>query len=226
MYTTVPRFEKISLVWHGFGTRQLSQEDLQELAGEKGLEPVFLDQIHSDHIHVLSELPKTRLSGDAMLTTSSGLLLTIKTADCLPVLILDARQKLIAAVHCGWRGTSKRLLSKVVQEMCTGFGSVAADLLVAFGPSIGPNCYEVGEDVRVCFEEAGMETGLFRAHLQTPNKYFFDLRLANRNQLLECGIQVENVFMVTGCTHCEKYLYSYRREHHEAGRLLNFIGLL
>ena len=226
MYITVPRFEKIPFVWHGFGTREFSQENLKALAGEKGLEPVLLDQIHSDHIHVLSEFPATQLSGDAMLTASSGLLLTIKTADCLPVLILDARQELIAAVHCGWRGTSKRLLSKVVQKMCTRFGSVAADLLVAFGPSIGPDCYEVGEDVRVCFEEAGMGTGLFRPHLQTPNKYFFDLRLANQKQLLECGVQVESVFTVTGCTHCEKYLYSYRREHQEAGRLLNFIGLL
>ena len=106
------------------------------------------------------------------------------------------------------------------------FGSAAADLLVAMGPSIGPDCYEVGEDVRQCFEEAGGEAGLFRSHPETPGKYFFDLKGANRNQLVECGVPGGNVFSVSGCTHCEKYLYSYRREHQEAGRLLNFIGLL
>ncbi len=226
MHITVPRFEKIPYVWHGFGTRELSQENLRVQAGKKDLDLVLLDQIHSDCIHVLAEPPETQLRGDAMLTTSSGLLLTIKTADCLPVLVLDERQKLIAAVHCGWRGTSKRLLAKVVRKMSDVFDSEAADLLVVLGPSIGPDCYEVGEDVRECFGEAGLEKGLFRSHPQTPGKYFFDLKLANRNQLLECGVQVENVFSVTGCTHCEKNLYSYRREHLEAGRLLNFIGLL
>ncbi len=226
MYFTVPEFEQVPNVWHGFGTRDLNPENLSAQAANKALKLVLLDQIHSDRIHVLNELPETRLSGDAMLTASSGLLLAIKTADCLPVLILDEKQKLIAAVHCGWRGTSKRLLAKVVQKMGDIFGSAAADLLVAMGPSIGPDCYEVGEDVRECFGEREWEAGLFRSHPQTSGKYLFDLKTANRNQLEECGVPDENVFSVSGCTHCEKYLYSYRREHQEAGRLLTFIGLL
>jgi copper oxidase (laccase) domain-containing protein len=128
MAITVPRFEQVSSVWHGFGTRALSQENLRVHAKEKGLDLVLLDQIHSDRIHVLEGFPKTQLSGDAMLTVAPGLLLTIKTADCLPVLILDERQKFIAAVHCGWRGTSQRLLQKVVVKMGDEFACEADDL--------------------------------------------------------------------------------------------------
>lgn len=226
MYLTIPRLTRIAFIWHGFGTRELSQDDLEKRAREKGLEPVFLNQIHSDNIHILTGFPAAPLKGDALLTASPGLLLTIKTADCLPALLLDEKRKAIAAVHCGWRGTSRFVLQKAVRKMESVFGTEAQDLLIALGPSIGPDCYEVGEDVRDSLKAAGQGSELFRPRKGKPGKYTFDLRLANLRQLRTCGIPDRNVFSIAGCTHCEKYLYSYRREHQEAGRLLNFIGLL
>jgi YfiH family protein len=225
VYFTIPRFAKISFIWHGFGTREYGPTDLEKEARERGLEPVLLDQVHSDRIHILAELPETPLRGDALLTAASGLLLTIKTADCLPALLVDERRRAIAAVHCGWKGTRRLLLQKVVGEMGAVFGSAAADLLVALGPCIGPACYEVGEDVRVSMVSAGLGEQLFQAREDRRGKYDFDLRGANLQQLRASGIPERNVFSIAGCTHCEKYLYSYRREHQEAGRLLNFIGL-
>ncbi len=90
-----------------------------------------------------------------------GLLLIIKTADCLPVLLVDESRRVIAAVHCGWSGTLQLVLEKVVLGMMERYGCRNADLLAGFGPCIGGDCYEVGEDVRRGFAGAGFPAELF-----------------------------------------------------------------
>ena len=225
-FLTVEEWKSNPSVIHGFGTRDLTEDDLNAVHKMKGFTPVHLRQIHSDIIHPLLDVPQIELSGDALLTDRPGLLLLIKTADCLPVLILSERPRAIAAVHCGWRGTSLGLVAETIRKMDLLYGCDPASLQAAFGPSIGLDCYEVGEDVRLSFGRTGHDSSLFKPQPLRKDKYLFDLRQANRQQLRSCGVRNENIYSIPHCTRCDVKFYSYRRDPHSSGRMLNFIGLL
>lgn len=222
---TIPRFEKIPFLVHGFGTRYWKEKDFKKHSKLKNFRLLSLAQIHSNIVQYIEKYHDKEVKGDAMLTDRSLILLFIKTADCLPVLIVDESRKVIAAVHCGWKGTSKRVLQKAVQGMQISYGCNPISLLVAFGPSIGRDCYEVGKDVYKNFEEAGLSTEVFRDHPLREEKYLLDLKQANRSQLLRSGIREQNIFSIDLCTHCEKYLLSFRRDKNNTGRMLNYIGI-
>ncbi len=93
-----------------------------------------------------------KLYGDALLTNQSGLLLAVQVADCLPILLVDPKQRVVAAVHAGWRGTAKRIAEKTVGQMRARFGCRPADLRAAIGPGIHGCCYQVGREVVEAFE--------------------------------------------------------------------------
>ncbi len=225
LYHSLPEFVDGSEIWHGFGTRGLSLPVLEAQAARRGMRSVFLDQKHSDVAHILTGFPRgDPEAGDALVTDRRGILLVIRTADCLPVLLSDSKRGVVAAVHCGWRGTGLEILRKVVRSLQERFGSAASDLTAALGPCIAPACYEVGEDVRRTFADRGYPTDVILPLRDTPGKYLFDLRTANLHQLRGAGLREANIFPISCCTHCEKNLYSYRRDAHKAGRLLNFIG--
>jgi YfiH family protein len=225
-WLTVEQWRSIPRIVHGFGTRNMTEDQLIIMKKTKGFTPVQLRQIHSDTIHSLESVPDGQLTGDALVTDRPGLLLLIKTADCLPVLILSQRPKAVAAAHCGWRGTQAGLVAKIVRKMVRLYGCTTSTLQVAFGPSISQDCYEVGEDVRRSFVLAGQSSSVFKAHPIRKNKYLFDLREANRLQFLSCGIKRERIHSLCCCTHCDARFYSYRRKKKESGRMINFIGLL
>jgi YfiH family protein len=171
-------------------------------------------------------MPDCLLEGDAMITDRPGIFLIIQTADCLPVFVVDEERRAIAAVHCGWRGTAKRVLQKCVETMRSSFGCAPDALLVALGPCIAATCYEVGEDVLMEFIRAGFPEDLFQPHPESERKYDLDLEKANRIQLTELGVSGANIHSVQLCTHCDDSLLSYRRDRTTTNRLLNFIGLI
>src|SRR5512137_2325214 len=108
------------------------------------------------------------------MTNVPGLLLVIRTADCLPVLLVDEENRAVAAVHCGWRGTERRILEKTVKAMEGAYGSKPADMRAALGPCIGPACYEVGPEVRQAYLKAGFPASVFAERgrlpaIQVPN---------------------------------------------------------
>lgn len=226
LYSRIPRLEQIPYFIHGFGTRKWKEGDYQNRPEWKDFKLVFLDQIHSDIIQVIDNIPEEKLKGDAMITGLPFLLLIIKTADCLPVLVVDESQKVIAAVHCGWRGTSKRVVQKVIQRMKDLYGCHPSSLLAALGPCIGHECYEVGENVYHSFEQEGLSTGSFRNHPLRRRKYLFDLKRANLSQMISVGVEEKNVFSADTCTHCHENLPSFRRDKDKAGRTPSFIGML
>jgi len=224
-YSRIPRLEQIPFLIHGFGTRKSEADDYKNEPEWKDFKLVFLDQIHSNIIQVIDKIPEERLKGDAMITGLPFLLLIIKTADCLPALIVDESQKVIAAVHCGWRGTSKRVVQKVIQRMKDLYGCHPSSLLAALGPCIGHECYEVGENVYHSFEQEGLSTGSFRNHPLRRRKYLFDLKRANLSQMVSVGVEEKNVFSADICTHCHENLPSFRRDKDKAGRTPSFIGM-
>jgi polyphenol oxidase len=221
----VPQLERLPYLRHGFGDLVWGEKDLRKLADRLDFNPLFLKQVHSDVVHFIDEVPERRLRGDAAVTRLPGLLLVIKTADCLPVVLVEEKKRVIAAVHCGWKGTSQRVLEKVVLGMKERYGADPAAILAAFGPCIGGACYEVGEDVRRAFVESDFPASLFRPVTGRRGKYLFDLLSANRLQLLKLRVKAKNIISLDICTHCDPKYPSYRRDRDATGRMLSFIGL-
>jgi len=210
---------------------------------------VTLRQIHSDIIHCVDSSPSQPLPGDGLLTSTPGLLLAIQTADCLPVILVDAKRRVVGVLHAGWRGTLQRIVEKGVGEMFRHFGSRSRDLQAAIGPGIQGCCYEVGEEVRAKFESQFQYAGhLFRetkesdpvrekypllfltarapGHGELPPKLFLDLMEANRRQLLAAGVPAKNIETSKLCTNCNNdLLFSYRAEKGRTGRQMAVAGI-
>ncbi len=225
-FLTIPALNRCQGAHHLFGTRWV--ESPAAIAGHLGLakeQTVTAHQIHGNAIRIIESLNATEGSDeaghDALITGQTGLLIAIATADCVPVLIVDIAQRVIAAVHAGWRGTLKRITKEVVTAMNSRFGSQARNLWVGLGPSAGPCCYEVDEAV---LDPLKTEFPKWRSVIrkQGNGKAFLDLRSLNRLQLVEVGIPPQQIHMLDTCTVCcpEKF-YSYRREGQKAGRMFS-----
>lgn len=233
-YLIVPRLAALPGLVHGFGDGGWSESEFLAFAGSRDMRPVVMRQLHSDSLHRVSGVPDAKLEGDALMTNVPGLLLVIRTADCLPVLLADPGNRAVAAVHCGWRGTEKRILERAVRAMGDDYGTKPGDLLAAFGPCIGAACYEVGPEVRDGFLRAGFPASIFQERLSAPErgpglaglKHLLDLRAANAYLLDKSGVEKKNIHDAeAACTHCEPSLLSYRRDPRDLRRMYNFIGL-
>lgn len=210
---------------------------------------VSLKQVHSDVVHFVDRAPRNQLVGDGLLTNTHEVVLTVQTADCLPVLIADPANKAVGAFHAGWRGTLARIVEKGVGEMRRRFKSDPAKLQAAIGPGIHACCYEVGSELRDKFEaQFSYGRALFRevfasdpvrerypllfmtarapGHSELGPKLHLDLVEANRRQLLEAGLAAENIWASELCTACRTdLLFSYRAEGAGTGRLMAAIGI-
>jgi len=196
-----------SLDWlvHGFGTRVA---DIPERFG--GL--ATLKQIHSARCVAAAGRTGVLGQGDALLEDTVGSVVAVKTADCIPVLLIDDRQRAVAAVHAGWRGTAAHIVEAAIEGMRARFGTLPADLRAAIGPGIGECCYEVGPEVAEQFGRHG------RAHI--------DLGGANRRQLLDAGVTPERIYTSNLCTKCQPAeFHSFRRDKEAAGRMYSFVGI-
>ena len=187
-----------------------------------------LNQVHGDDIFIIKPygdyLPSDgALNYDAIVTPRENLAICIKTADCVPVFIVDRAKKIIAAVHAGWKGTALEISAKVVRLFLDKYGSYPHDILAAVGPSIGLCCFEVDEDAADSFRnQKDHEAFLFAGN--RPNKWIVDLPEANRRQMINCGISAANIDLSHLCTSCRQDLfYSHRGSGGITGRQLNFI---
>lgn len=188
-------------------------------------------QVHGDTIKTVASASDVRNSeerADALVSDLQSVLVGVKTADCVPVLIGDTKTGAFAAVHAGWRGAVASIVAKTVKEMSRVFGSNASDLSCAIGPAACAKNYEIGQNVIDAFAE----------NLPNSKKYFaptreghalVDLHLANRDQLIGCGVNEDNIFTAPLCTMERSDLFfSYRLEKQEygkTGRLLSVIGV-
>ncbi len=225
-FLTEPFFEERPWLVHGFGTKAFGERDLRAFAKARGFRVVLLDQVHSADILAVDDVPSGEARGDALATATPGLLLAVKTADCLPLFLADEERRAVAAVHAGWRGTARRIASAAVEAMAFKFGSKPERLLAALGPCIGGGCYEVGDAVTASFSGSGLPRILFPPIPGKPGKFLLDLRAANRRDLEAAGIPPGRIANADICTHCDPRFLSYRRDRCSGLRLFNFIGLL
>ena len=147
--------------------------------------------------------------GDILVTKSKGVGVGVLTADCLPIIIHDQLREAIAVVHAGWRGTFSLVAPSAIRLMQRILESRIGDLKVYFGPSANSCCYEVGEDF---WEQLKEKSPFAKQVIVKKQKYFFDLPLMNKLQLLEVGLkefQVDECY--NECTICKENYCSYRR---------------
>ena len=146
------------------------------------------------------------------------------TADCVPVLLYDKKQHVVAAVHAGWKGTVKHIVSHVMDHLNQKFGTQGEDVVACIGPSISLESFEVGDEVYDAFKESGFDMSLISMKKKETGKYHIDLWEANRIELLNAGVPAEQIEVAGICTyiHHDEF-FSARRLGIDSGRTLSGI---
>jgi YfiH family protein len=199
--------------------------DVKHLVGIHDGKIVTMKQVHGDQIvEVKDKALKETGEADGMVTVGTGIHLGVLTADCVPILIVAPKHKIVAAVHAGWRGTLMGIAGKMVRQFNDSFGVRADEVEAALGPSIGACCYEVKDDVTRPLREKWGRTA--DANIQTRDgKSFVDLRHFNCAILESAGVSSKQIFQIGPCTSCASdEFFSYRRERKETGRQISFVG--
>jgi len=210
---TVPAFANAeSGVRHFFGTRR--QQGGADPSGAKVV--VSVKQVHGTDSLVLDRpvAQEEVFAGewDALVTNQPEVLLTVRTADCVPVLVHDPVRRVVAAIHAGWRGTVEGIVSRTLSIMTQRFGSDPGWMRVGIGPSVGPCCYEVDEPVLERLRE-GFTDWRTVVRDTGPGKAVLDLRSLLRQQAEATGVLPQAIRTVNVCTVCHPDLfYSYRRD--------------
>jgi len=196
------------------------------LLAERGLgtePPAYVRQVHGADV-IRAARGGFAGRADALATDRPALPLAISTADCLPIVLYDARAGRLAAVHAGWRGTVQGVTRAAIDALLEA-GSAADDLMAAVGPSIGPCCYEVDEPVIERLQAAFPDRWEAWVTPKGPGKWMLDLWRANQDQMTGAGIRADRVDNLRLCTGCRPdLLFSYRRER-GAGRLVTVAAL-
>jgi polyphenol oxidase len=163
---------------------------------------------------------------DALVTDQPGVMVAVRTADCVPVLVYDRRRRAVAAIHAGWRGAVAGIVPKTIQLMVSRFAIDETDVRVSIGPSAGPCCYEVDEAVLAPLRRDLLDWQSL-LHDDRGVKAMLDLKALVRRQTAQIGIRPEHITAVNLCTICHSDLfYSYRREGRVNGTMLSGIALV
>jgi polyphenol oxidase len=204
----------------------------QRLCDEIGVSPdrfVVSNQTHSDRIAIIDqpffELDASQQAGrlggvDALITNLPQVCVGVTTADCVPILLYDPAKKVAAAIHAGWRGTVARIAGNAVRAMADSFGSDPSGIIACICPSIGPEAFEVGEEVAQEF----LSSGLADTILHQYAKPHIDLWKANAQVLAEAGLDPKHISQSGICTftHHDTY-FSARRLGIRSGRCISGI---
>jgi len=237
---------------HAFVVTRASTGELQyQLPGAESARPDAVRPLEGNAEATARPAPTHPPAGDAAMTAEPGILLSVRIADCLPVLLADPERRAVAVVHAGWRGAQARIIEKAVGDMRGAFGSDPTQFVVALGPSIRACCYDVGEEVVDAFQgafprsekffqklpdrpegAADRHTSLFlsdyppgHAPLRVPAARL-DLIAVAKDQLANAGVKLSNVFVADYCTACRTDLFfSHRKEGAGTGRQMAAIGI-
>lgn len=188
-------------------------------------------QVHGNAVRLLKRgqvaenASGERPDGDAIVSNVAGLVLAVMVADCVPILLADRRRGAAAAIHAGWRGTCARVAMAAIATMRREFGSNPSDLVAAIGPSVGVDDYEVGESLIEAFRQEGhADSSIRRWFTRTANRPHLDLWTANRDQLIEAGLDPARIHLsgLSTVSHPD-ILESYRVAGDQSGRMAALI---
>ena len=205
-----PLLKTLGWIEHGFGTNSASPIPQGEAAAS-------LMQVHSALVLPVCNPDERQQEGDGILTSTPNLWISIRTADCLPILIGDRHLKAVAAVHAGWKGTVQQIARKAVACLVEEFGSRPENLFAAIGPGISDCCYEVGHEVAIQFDTAFLKPG-------EAGRSYLNLKQANVSQLLAAGLSPNHIDVAEECSVSTPGFHSFRRDKTE-GRMLSAIRI-
>ena len=210
--------------WVGDDSMHVS-ENWRRLREVIGNDPIArVHQVHGKTVRVVTrENFSEKPEGDGMVTAEAGIMLAVATADCVPILMMDAAQRIVGAIHAGWRGVIAGIAEEGVLAM-ERLGATPRDLRAALGPSIGQCCFEVDEDLvhRFAREVEGSQR---HARPGRPGKSHLDLRAIIADQLMSAGMPRESIIDVGPCTKCANDRFFSRRADASSGLQLSFIGI-
>ncbi len=225
-------YESLNLGFHVEDDAKTVLKNRERLAENMGIplsDFAIAKQVHSGTVTLVTEgmrgygaadLDTAVEETDAMVTDVTGLCLTVLMADCVPVLFFDPQERVVAAVHAGWRGTVKLAAQNTINTLRETFGCKPTDILVGIGPSIGPCHYEVGPEVISQVEDAFGGTEGYINDESADGKGYFDLWEANKRQIIEAGIPAQNIEIAQICTYCNPHLFF--SERHQKGKTGRF----
>lgn len=227
-------YKSMNLRFHCDDARDNVMKNFEIIADELGTDKsafVLPNQVHEDVIRDITEKDRGNgimfenkfESADALITGRPDTALVTFFADCVPIFFLDTRERVICSVHSGWRGTVKKIASKAIDKMISQYNCRPENILAAIGPSIGVCHYEVSNDVADCFAEAfsGMVLEKY------GDKYHVNMQIANRLQMLDCGISEKNIIIADICTYCNSdLLFSHRYTNGRRGNMAGVIMLI
>ncbi len=227
---TLPILASIPDLVHAFTVRGSELDAVMREAAGSEMPLMTLRQVHGSTVHRVEAAADgsrseahARPAGDALVTSLGRRALAVFVADCVPALVCDPRNRAVAAVHAGWKGTVAGVLRATLETMRRSYGSRPEDLRLALGPAIGPCCFEVGDEVveRLLASDPGAGGCILRASGRRPR---VDLIEANRHQALAFGVTAARIQSTGLCTRCEPGLESYRRSGPGAGRMAGIIA--
>ena len=224
---SLPPFASLNLGGTVGDDPQAVQANTERVCGALGIRPgqtVACHLTHSADVLVVWAAERGRVvgRGDALVTAEPGVMLSMRFADCVPIILHEPRRGAVGLAHAGWRGTLKNVAGATVGAMVNALGCSAQAITAVIGPAIGPCCYQVGLEV-IQAAETGLDRGQELFQRRNGQTAYFDLWEANRRQLLAAG--VGRVTLSGLCTACRTdHFFSHRAEWGRTGRFGVVIG--
>lgn len=250
MIVTLSKLSEIPYISHGFTLKKLDngqdfnfninqniqpEENLKKLTqfiGNPACPVITCRQVHSNKIirvNLIKSNPQEirEMEGDALITNQPNVIIAVLTADCLPILLLDKKQKSIGAIHAGRIGTMLSIVEEAIKQMKIHFGTRPENLIAGIGPGIKKCCYEVDKTTALFFKKNfPYSDRIIASHDRNSSKFTIDLFEANLQQLIGNGVPKKNITSLGQCSSCKNDLFfSYRADKNNTGRMLGFIML-
>ena len=232
-YIKIDRIEKeldfVNLVITTTNVDAKNEEDLSKIFNEDEFKLINLTRNSQIHSSIVNKIDKDnigqRIEGEALITNVKEVPLLVLTADCVPVVMIDPKNKAIGVAHAGWRGTYDKIAQKTIELMKESYNTKAEDLVCVIGPSIGPCCYEVSKDLVERFN-TNLANHAGKFDIIKEGKYYLDLWKINEITLKDCKVKEENIINLNICTNCNSdKFYSYRAHNKTQKRIGTMIQI-
>ena len=221
--------EELDFVNLAITTKNIDSKNKEDLLntfnkGEFNLENLTSNiQIHSDIVNLIDNNNiGSKNEGDALVTNLKKVPLLVFTADCVPIAIIDKKNKAIGVVHAGWRGTYSQIVKNTIELMKKEYNTDARDLICVIGPSIGSCCYEVSKDLIEKFNTI-LTNCEEKFYIIKEGKYYLDLWKVNEYVLKTCGVEENNIINLNICTSCNSDKFHSYRIHEKTDKRIGMI---
>ncbi len=220
------KYDFVKLAFTNINVDMKSENDRKHICEELGLNYYNLtynSQTHSDIVNIVDKesIGKVR-EGDALITNLKNTPLLIFVADCVPIALIDGKNKAISLCHAGWRGTYAKITKNSIENMKKLYDTNPEDIMCVLGPSIGKCCYEVSKDLIEKFNTI-ITNKEEKFYIIKEDKYYLDLWKVNELILQECGIKRENIINLNICTSCNSDKFHSYRKHSQTAKRLGMI---